>query len=322
MSNIYQNPKFMILEANPAKYINNISSTVLMLIRAGEGIAASFLLYKVWIALAGLVSGTHRGMLGLIDNLLPNGAGIAPGSSPMSITVGTIVQMLPEELQGIVMENMALDTVLSELLQRTFLPGGYDMNVFMTVGTFENIMCAAALVAFLLVLAAIAIEAIAFIMIRFVHKGSGMAKTAHRIIFYAVIAIMIAVFCLSIIFVLKCRKAGIIGALLSGRLRTAGILMIVLLVFLGFRVFYHRDVSKVLSAVDYEIRLGFKEMFTDGKHLTRGSLIFVLLSIVAAVLIYIRTGTFFSGGTAICVILAIKYIAVYVCWCNFRLCHM
>ena len=95
---------------------------------------------------------------------------------------------------------------------------------------------------------------------------------------------------------------------------------VVCMLLLLLRVSYHKGVVTVISAIEYEFRLEFKETAMNAVHLSRDTLMLAVTCIGAAVAI-----GFFVEWKSLYVlallVLAVKYIAVYSCWGDFRRCH-
>lgn len=323
-----RSPLFYILEANPKRYIKTTSTTIVMVIRAVEGVIAAFLSYRVFGYLLGLFSGNASSVFALPGLLQPN--------TQSEIIPGPVQSLLEEQLADIMPEGETIDSLmqqglatmmesLSESMSNAtggiFTDPDSAIETLLTPGSLEIIITMIATAALLAILICAVVEAAAFIVLRFALKGSAAAKIAHKVIFIASLILLLSGICLIAIFINKCRLLGITITLLVGQLRTLAIVTGVGMVVLVLRVFYHWDVAKVLSAVDYEIRMEFKETDLKVRWLPGNSLIFILLALAATVLMVIKFG-FLSLGAIAATVLVVKYVMVYFCWGNYHQCHM
>jgi len=302
---------FYILEASPERYIKKMSSTIVMLIRLLEGAVALSLLFRVAGYLSGLLHGTSAGVFELLVKLQ---SGQLLSGGQVSVLPSAVVE---DQLAGIMPQGETLDSLLEELLHGSET----GMRILTTPSTTDTIITGIAAAALLAVLAAVVVEAVAFVFLRFALKGSRVAKIAHKVIYAACIVLLLAGICLAAGFVNKCRMLGISSALLTGQFRMIVIMTVACMVLLALRVFYHRDVVKVLTAIDYEIHIGFKETTLEVKRLSTLALLFAVLALAGAVLLGLRTG-FATTGVLVMIVLMVKYVMVYTCWGNFRQRHM
>ncbi len=309
MGSNMQNPMFFILNANPGRYINTKAAAIVALVRAAEAVIALMLVFRVGRYLMGLIDGTSPGVLALPGLLSPGGdTGLLP---PAMQTV------LEDQLADIMPEGQTLET----LLQQTLGDPEEGMQALMTPGSIETIVTGLAAAALLAILAAVVVEGVALIMLRFAMKGAKAAKIAHKAIFIASIVLLLAGICLTLIFINKCRMLGLtMSVLLMGEMKTTFILIALCLVILFLRVLYHRDVAKVLAAIDYEIRIGFKETTMRVKRLSGSALLFAALALAAVVYFFFKTGPL-STGVLIAAVLVIKYIMVYSSYDDFKQSH-
>ena len=91
------------------------------------------------------------------------------------------------------------------------------------------------------------------------------------------------------------------------------------------RISYHRGALEVLTAIEYEIRLGFKETGLGKIRLARDSFLFGLLFSLTALFSLAGMAAGPQSGSVLRTIgmtaLAIKYFAVFRCWKHFKKCH-
>ena len=296
---VRNNPKFMILEAAPERYINTVSATVVVLIRALEAFVAFQVFMKAGAYLLGLFS--H-------------------GFETISLS----------EL---------LRTIFPEELLRAVSDGGrYAMWEFFGTGDLERLLVVALAVCILAVMAFIMIEAVMLIILRFAMTGADIAKTMRRLIRIMVIVLLIiAAGMIALIFYhyftdgdllsgvrqLQNMQLEGVNQLVTGveQLRGMIILSAVCIALLGLRAGYHKNIYIILSAVAFEIRIRFKETQMAETALPKFLWIFGAVSLVAAVLFGINLGftsLLFFGM----VIEVVKYIMMGDCWSNFHRCHI
>ena len=109
------------------------------------------------------------------------------------------------------------------------------------------------------------------------------------------------------------------GEKLLGPVRPLLVTLACMLLLL-LRISYHKGVVTVLSAIEYEIRLEFKETAMNTVHISRDALLLVLICIGAACAAGFLVGWVTPAVPAM-LVLAVKYYAVYSCWGDFRRCH-
>lgn len=314
MNSNTQNPLFYILKSDPGRYINTPSATIVTLIRVAEAVISMLLFPKVCGYLLGLPGGSSPGVFAL--------PGLLQSGRQTELLPPALKTLVEEQLSDIMPEGESLDSLLQDTLQNTVGDTEAGLQMLMTMGALETIVTGIAAAALLAVLAAVIAEAPALVFLRFAMQGSKVAKIAHKVIFIATLVMLLAGICLTVQFILKCRMLGVMmGALLAGQLRPVFIWVALCLVLLLLRVLYHRDVAKVLAAIDYEIQLEFKETTLKAQRLAGTSLIFTALALAGAVMLAFKAGPLSIGVIAM-VVLMIKYMMVYTCWGNFHRCHM
>lgn len=90
--------------------------------------------------------------------------------------------------------------------------------------------------------------------------------------------------------------------------------------FLVVRLLYHRDVFTVFSAIEYEIRMEYKETVVDAPRLAAFAFLFAALSTAGAVLTARSIG-YTSLPFFLLTAMAVKYFAVLGSWDGFQHCH-
>lgn len=161
------------------------------------------------------------------------------------------------------------------------------------------------------------VEAAASVLLRFGMRDTG-AKCFKLTRRWTLIACVLLTFCV----VLGCIPA-IMSAVQGGfyvRLSALYplIAQLVLVLLLALRIAYHRGALIVMKAIDYEIRLGFKETGMADHRLGLCSFLLGLLCLAAAagLMLYAR-----GRAVPACALLAVKFFAVWKSWNFFRRCH-
>ena len=275
------NPYMFILKADPARYIKTPSAAVIALIKAAEGGVAVLWLFRLIDYLKQLFNGKAGAM--------------------------------PIEIFGVLLPKKIADLIL---------PGAIPDG-----GMMGKVLCWAVAATVSVILICMAVEAVAALLLRFALQGAKLFQITHKVIFIASIALLLSAAATCVPLVMNLTQSGIkiYQVLLSGGEKILGpirplLVTIVCILLLALRVSYHKGVVTALSAIEYEIRLEFKETAMNTVHVSRDALLLALICIGAAV----ATGYCVGWVTiyvAALVGLAVKYLAVYNSWGDFRRCH-
>ena len=270
-----------ILKADPARYIKTPSAAVVALIKAAEGGVAILWLFRLIDYFRQLLSGKAGAM--------------------------------PLEIFGVLLPKK-----ISDLILPGRIPDG---------GMMGKVLCWAVAATVSVILICMAVEAVAALLLRFTLQGAKLFQITHKVIFAASIVLLLCAVATCVPLVMNLTQSGIkiYQVFLSGGEKLLEsvrplLVTVICILLLALRVLYHKGVVTVLSAIEYEIRLGFKETAMNSVHVSRDALLLALICIGAAV----ATG-FFVGWVTVYVaalaVLAVKYFAVYNCWGDFRRCH-
>lgn len=275
------NPYMFILKADPARYIKTPSGAVIALIKAAEGGVACLWAVRLFDYLKLLFSGKA-------------------GALPLEI----LRVLLPGELVKLILPGA--------------LPDG---------GMIGKVLCWASALSLSVILICVAVEAVAALLLRFALQGAKLFQVTHKVIFVASIVLLLSAAASFVPIVLSLAASGIkiYQLLLSGGERLLGaarplLVTAVCVLLLVLRVSYHKGVVTVLTAIEYELRLEFKETAVGTTHLSRDALLqaVILLGAAAATGIFIK---WLSLTVLALAVLAVKYFAVYNSWGDFRRCH-
>ena len=275
------NPYMFILKADPARYIKTPSAAVVALIKAAEGGVALLWLFRLIEYLRQLVSGKAGAM--------------------------------PIEILGVLMPKEIADLIL---------PGAIPNG-----GTLGKVLCWAVAIVLSVILVCMAVEAVAALLLRFTLQGAKLFQITHKVIFIGSIVLLLSAAASCVPLVMNLTQSGlkIYQVFLSGGKNLLEpvrplLVTVVCILLLILRVSYHKGIVTVISAIEYEIRLEFKETAMKTVHLSRDSLLLALICLGAAV-----AAGFFVGWVTVYVaalaVLAVKYTAVYNSWGDFRRCH-
>ena len=275
------NPYMFILKADPARYIKTPSATVVALIKAVEGGVAILWLFR---------------MIDYYKQLLSGKA----GAMPLEI----LPVILPKEIADLILPGK--------------IPDG---------GMMGKVLCWAVAIVVSVILICMAVEAVAALQLRFALQGAKLFQITHKVIYIAAIALLFCTAASCVPLALSLTQSGIkiYQVFLSGGEKLLEsvrplLVTVICILLLILRVSYHKGIVTVISAIEYEIRLEFKETAMSEVHISRDALLLALICIGAAV----ATGYFTGWVTvyvAALVVLAVKYFAVYNCWGDFRRCH-
>lgn len=301
MNQYNRHPLMSILKSDPGKYLDTPSATLAALIAAAEGFPALLGCFRLCELLLALLRGR---------------------SSPL-------------------------------------LPTAFFINSAVNKAIFAlGVFCV------LVMLLCVCLDAGAALLLRFAHRGASVLRGAQLGLFAASCGLLALFLCLCASEISgyvragmrfaadETLKTGFLGELpalmdlprlgtdalpevavqMVGRIRgTEGLCVLIAaaavsVLLFALRASYHRGLSEAMRVVDFELRLGFKEMDFGAVRLARDSFAFGFLFLAAALLYGIETlPGGFTRGSALRLIaltaLAVKYFAVYKSWQNFKGCH-
>lgn len=275
------NPYMFILKAEPERYIKTPSAALVALIKAAEGAVAVFWVFRLFDYI----------------NQLFHGKG---GALPMEI----LAVLLPKKITALILPGR--------------IPNG---------GMIGKYLCWAAAIIMTVILICMTVEAVAALLLRFALQGAKLFQVTHKVIYISSIALLLAAAATCVPLIMGLTQSGIkiYQLFLSGGeklLEPVRPLLVTLacVLLLLLRVSYHKGVVTVLSAIEYEIRLEFKETAMNTVHISRDALLLMLICICAAAAAGFLAGWVMPAVSAM-LVLAVKYYAVYNCWGDFRRCH-
>jgi len=275
------NPYMFILKADPGRYINTPAAAIVALIKAAEGVFAVFISIR---------------MVGYMKMLLSRAAGKMP--------LELIRFLLPEEITKIL------------------LPGAIPDG-----GMIGKVLCWVTAASIFVLLICMAVEAVAALLLRFAMQGAKLFEVTHRVLFIDSIVLLVSTVLSCIPLALSLKESGIqiYKVLLSGGESLLGplrplIVTVAFILLLVLWVSYHRGVVKVLTAIEFEIRLEFKETAIGEIHVSRDAFLLGILFLAAGAAAGFLVG-WVTAVVAAALVLAVKYFAVYSCWGDFRRCH-
>lgn len=281
---ITDNPMFWILEAAPERYLKTSSATALVILKAIEGFAAFFLCFRI---LAFLIFAFEQGF--------------SNGSVSL---FGLLETLFPKEFIRAVTWNG------SSVLEKYLTGNSLETNLTLILG-----------ICILVSLVCLIIESVTLIFLRFRMEGAGFAKQIHKVIFFSAIGSLILVLCLAALVFYNYFTGKILSDLLFSNLRTLIILVTVIIVLIGLRLRYHKAIVTILTTIEYELNMGYKETAMAPVTLTRFLFFFVAVCFAAAV-IYIWKEGFMNLTVLALALQAAKYIVIGNCWSNFQRRHM
>ena len=196
---------------------------------------------------------------------------------------------------------------VAALLPHGTLPSG---------GTAGTVLTAAAALCLCCLLLCLIAEGLTAPLLRFTMKGSKLLLLSRRAAFPASVGLAVSVTASCALSVVEGFKTGMaLSLMLRPALVTAGCALV-----LWLYASYSRWAAVVISAVEYEIRLGFKESVSKEIRLGRDSFLLCLVFLAAAAAIF-----WFAGWRtiSICIpaLLALKYAAAGYAWDCFRRRH-
>lgn len=275
------NPYMFILKAEPERYIKTPSAAVVALIKTAEGALAVLWVFR---------------LLDYMKELL-HGKG---GALPLEI----LAVLLPNKITALILPGR--------------IPNG---------GMIGKYLCWAAMIIMTVILICMAVEAVAALLLRFALQGAKLFQVTHKVIYIASIALLLAAAATCVPLIIGLTQSGIkiYQLFLSGGEKLLGpvrplLVTLACMLLLLLRVSYHKGVVTVLSAIEYEIRLEFKETAMNTVHISRDALLLMLICIAAAAAAGFLAGWVMPAVPAM-LVLAVKYYAVYNCWADFRRCH-
>ena len=183
-------------------------------------------------------------------------------------------------------------------------------------GTLSMVLGGAAALCVLAELVCMTAEAVAAVLLRFFDNGAALFKATRK-------WILTACFMLTLCMILSC--VPLLMDFVRGGFRVDAslqplIVCLLVSLLLILRVCYHHAASVVITAVEYELRLGYKETEMERVRLGWFAFLFGVLMLAAAValFIYARTEVRYAS---VFILLAIKFFAVWKAWRVFRKCH-
>lgn len=205
------------------------------------------------------------------------------------------------QILSITLTGRALQVALG--LQQTY----GSLFLLATLGVFAALVCTV-------------VEAVGLWALRIALVGSALLKQVQRVLFYdCILLLLITVGGLGFRWYRYATTE--MGSDPSFHLlRTILLTGAVSLAVLVLLTLYHRDVYMVLSAIEYEIRMEFKETLIDAPRLGVLAFLFGALSTGGAVLAAMRLG-WMSLTFLLLAVLAVKYFALISSWEGFRQCH-
>ena len=183
-------------------------------------------------------------------------------------------------------------------------------------GTVWTLLSALAALAVLAELVCFVIEAGAGLFLRFALGGAKLMKSTRGAVSAASVLLALCVTGSSALLIWEGVRGGV-G--LDGSLR----LLLVPLgcsLLLWLHVLYNREAAAVFDAVEYEIRLGFKQTALETHGLGRWALLLCLCSFAGAAVLCVF-GDFRMRTVYLLAILGCKFFAVWRCFRVFRKCH-
>jgi hypothetical protein len=224
-------------------------------------------------------------MLDCIRQIVAGRLGIAP--------VGVLLSLLPGDLTRLV------------------LPSGVPLD-----GTLGTVLSGAAALSVLAVLLCMAAEAAAAVLLRFFMQGAKLFRATRKWIFVASVALTVCVALSSL--------PGLLDFLYGGFRLDASMQPVVVSLLavlpLILYVCYNRSAAVVMEAVEYEIRLGFKETGMQSVRLGWFAFLLGLLMLAAAAALFVFARP--EARYAFAFLLpAIKFFAVWQSWRAFRKRH-
>ena len=204
-----------------------------------------------------------------------------------------------------------LGSLLPGELTRLVLPTGAPL-----AGTVGMLLGAVAAACMLLELASLAAEAVAAVLLRFADRGAKLFKTTRKLI-------LGASFVLTVCVVVSCVWMAMDAFSGSFRLDASLhplIVSLLAVLLLILYVAYNRSAAIVMEAVEYEIRLGFKETGMKSVRLGWYAFLFGVLFLAAAAAVFVFAHLKLSYAAAF-VFLAVKFFAVWQSWRAFKRRH-
>ncbi len=218
-------------------------------------------------------------------------------------------------LRGIVFGHQAMAPI--DVL-RVLLPGDLTRLVLPVAappgGTLVAVLGGVAALCVLAEIICMAVEAVAAVLLHFFNSGAALFKGTRK-------WICAACFVLTLCMILSC--VPLLMDFVRGGFRMDASLQPLIVCLLAsllliLRVCYHHASAVVIAAVEYELRLGYKE--TGMERVRLGWFAFLLgdLMLAAAIVLIMRSEI---RHAAVFVLLAIKFFAVWKAWRVFRKCH-
>jgi ABC-type sugar transport system permease subunit len=189
------NPKFMILEAAPERYIKKTSPTLVALIRAVEGCLAAFLAVRAVGFVLGEFGNWFSGGSISLDRFLRALLPEIPMGTPKS---------LPLSLEALA-ETENLDSFLT-----------LSLDGFEGTSTIDSALSTAFVLCILVILITTVVDAVALLLLRFAMRGAAVAKTTQRVLYLTTFLLLPVVIGLLVRFCYNYYTGGILNNLMAG----------------------------------------------------------------------------------------------------------
>ena len=166
------------------------------------------------------------------------------------------------------------------------------------------------------------LEAVGVLALRFAMTGTKLLKEAQQVVFWDNCALAGIAMLSLILRIFRFITTELQSDPLMERLRVMvpalGAAVIVLVLFAQ----YQKDVLTVFTAIEYEIRLEFKETESDAPVIGKYSLLLSAAFLVGAVLLVVLLGLSLNSPMVIgFAVLTVRFFAVHQSWEGFRRCH-
>jgi hypothetical protein len=278
------NPRFMILEAQPERYIRRLSSAVLALIRLAEGIAAGYLAYM--------------GGRFVIENFGEWFNGVDASLNAF------LHSMIPPEI---------LDLAEQE--------GGFSLQTYAATGSVASFLASGIILCVLVLLGCTVVEGLVMPFLFITLKGSGLLAGARKGLFLASRVLVMFLVCFVLLQLISYYRRGVLPNLLAGKIPWPAIVAASSIPIMAVRSRLHKCVVTVFRAVDFELRLKFKETHVADIRLSRYLLLFGVLFLAAAGLSWWKMGPM-SIPCWVTAAETLKYAMAAISWGNFKQRHM
>ena len=166
------------------------------------------------------------------------------------------------------------------------------------------------------------LEAVGLLALRFALAGAGLLKEVQRVVFWDCCALAGMGVLALILRIYRFFTTEFRNDILMESLRVVVPVMAGAVIVLVLLSQYQKDVLTVFSAIEYELRLEFKETEIDAPVIGKYSFLFSAVFLVGAVLMVALLHMSMNSPAVITLAaLTVKYFMVYQSWEDFRLCH-